>query len=87
MVVRCCRMPTSTNETLKGNKMKTNKVSTLRANGFSVCNCSGNICRIASSVPFKYGEKVIDTLSQQRDYRLDLRGHVAREFCKFFETI
>ena len=64
--------------------MKTNKVSTLRANKFSVINCSGNICLVSSPVPFKYGDKVIDQKVSNGTYQIELRGHVNKEFYKEF---
>lgn len=59
--------------------MKTKKISTLRSNGFSIFNCSGNICRLASPVPFNYGAKSIDQPAPQGDYRIELRGHFTKE--------
>lgn len=60
----------------------TRKISTLRANGFSFVNCSGNVCRIASLVPFLYGDKRVDERASQGDYRLDVRGHWTKELPK-----
>jgi hypothetical protein len=51
-----------------------NKISTLRSRGVSVVNCAGNVCRIASPVPFCYGPKTVEEKSPQGDYRLDIRG-------------
>jgi len=59
--------------------MKTRKISTLRSNGFSIFKCGGNICRIASPVPFTYGSKSINQPASQGDYRIELRGHFTKE--------
>lgn len=66
--------------------MKSNKISTLRSNKISVFNCSGNICRIASPIPFKYGEKVVDIKASQGDYRLEIRGQYSKELPKIVST-
>ena len=60
----------------------TNKISTLRSNGFSVVNCNGLVCRIESEVPFTYGDKVVDVKASQGTYRLTIRGHYKTELPK-----
>lgn len=60
----------------------TAKVSTLRANGFSIFNCTGFTCRITSNVPFVYGERVVNQKAEQGDYRITVRGHYKTELPK-----
>lgn len=60
----------------------TAKVSTLRANGFSIINCTGFSCRIACNVPFMYGERLVNEKASQGDYRITIRGHWKNELPK-----
>ena len=58
---------------------ETTKISTLRANGFSVINCTGFTCLISSPIPFMYNGKLINALASQGDYRLVIRGHYKKD--------
>lgn len=60
----------------------TAKVATLRANGFSVVNCNGFVCRIASPVAFMYGERFVNEKASQGDFRIVIRGHYKTELPK-----
>jgi hypothetical protein len=66
--------------------MKTNKISTLRANGFSVINCTGNQVRIAAPVPFTYGTRQVFEKASQGDYRIVIGGQFSKELPRIIET-
>ena len=62
--------------------MNTNKISTLRQNGFSVVNCTGFTCLITSDKPFTYGNKQVNEQREQGDYGLVIKGQFKKELPK-----